>query len=161
MTSQNLALSDHADHASHTARTAHRDNALSYLLVADDTAFGELELAIAALPLCARGRVFVEVQSASDVGVLAVPPRMTVSWLVRDSRSGAPGTAESCHRGTAMERAATAWASEMLCGEVGDAHVWLAGEYRGVAAIHEFLTESLGLPAGVVTTREAYRLGVH
>ena len=157
-----------AQHAGHSAKTKHSTGAPHFLLTSDETSFGELELALAALPLCARGRVFVEVPTPDDIGFLSVPPRMTVTWLARSTRSGAPGTGLACAPGTAVSRAARGWAAEMICGAddlVGDAadlahtEVWLGGNYRGVAAIHEYLTETLGLPDGMVTTREAYRLG--
>lgn len=155
-------------HVGHSAKTKHSAPAPHFLLTGDETTFGELELALAALPLCARGRVFVEVPTPDDIGLLPVPPRMTVTWLARSTRAGAPGTAQVCVPGTAVARAAQGWAAEMICeafehdGDAADlasTEVWLSGDYRGVAAIHEYLTETLGLSADRVTTREAYRLG--
>ncbi|WP_111718437.1 SIP domain-containing protein [Homoserinimonas sp. OAct 916] len=155
-------------HTGHSARTKHTTGAPHFLLTSDETTFAELELALAALPLCARGRVFVEVPTPDHIGLLAVPPRMTVTWLARSTRSGAPGTAEACRPGTAVSRAARAWAAEMICEaaetdsdstELARTQVWLGGDYRGVAAIHEYLTETLGLSDDMITTREAYRLG--
>lgn len=157
-------------HHGHSARTKHSAGAPHFLLTSDETSFAELELALAALPLCARGRVFVEVPTPDDIGFLSVPPRMTVTWLARSIRTGAPGTAKACTPGTAVGRAARGWAAEMIC----DAHeqdddatdatgtrVWLGGDYRGVAAIHEYLTDTLGLSEKMITARDEYRLGSH
>lgn len=164
------------EHSCHSARTKHSAGALHFLVACDETVLPELELALAALPLCARGRVFVEVPSEEDIGFLVVPPRMTVTWLTRSQRAGRPGTGEACQRGTAVARAACAWATEMLCApdmpgapdmlgapEKRAAHqentqVWLGGDYRGVASIHEHLTADLGLPSAAISTRAAYRL---
>lgn len=154
------------EHAGHSARTRHRTGTPHYLVACDETAMPELELAIASLPLCAKGRVFVEVPTPDDIGFLTVPPRMTVTWLPRSVRTGKIGTAESCRRGTAMTRAARGWAAEMLCdidpdderGADQNTQVWLGGDYRGVAAIHEYLTCEIGMSDAAITSREAYRL---
>ncbi|PSL38897.1 siderophore-interacting protein [Labedella gwakjiensis] len=137
-----------------------------FLLACDESAIAELEAMVATLPLCASGRVFVEVASADDIGLIAVPSRMTVTWLPRSARSGAPGTGASCGRGEAVVRAVTAWADEMLCAPAADAvdrpdvrvEVWLGGDYRGVAPAYEHLVHDLGVDATRVTAPVAYRL---
>lgn len=155
-----------SEHSGHSPRTKHRAGTPNFLVACDETGLAELELALASLPLCARGRVFVEVPTEGDIGFLAVPPRMTVTWLARSRRSGEPGTGEACRRGMAVARAAKAWAAEMLCTEEVDeasatttTQVWLGGDYRGVSAVHEYLTDELGLPASAIHTREGYGLG--
>ena len=59
------------DHATHTASTAHIDDRVQSLVVGDETSLTELEAELALLPLCARGRVFVEVGDASQIVSLA------------------------------------------------------------------------------------------
>lgn len=148
------------DHTPHPGKETHPDNRAQFLLVADETSLAELEAALAVLPLCARGRVFVEVPAARDMSVLAVPPRMTVTWLPRSARGGAPGTGTDCAPGEAVTRAVRAWAAEMLCDGPDETQVWLSGDYRGVCELHDLLVGGIGLTPGRVTTPAAYRLGV-
>jgi NADPH-dependent ferric siderophore reductase len=137
-----------------------------FLLACDESATGELEAMIATLPLCASGRVFVEVASVDDIGLIDVPSRMTVTWLPRSARSGRPGTGSACGRGEALSRAVTAWADEMLCEPATDetaqpdvrVEVWLGGDYRGVAPTYEHLVHRLGVDASRVTAPAAYHL---
>jgi hypothetical protein len=106
------------------------------------------------------------VASVDDIGLIPVPSRMTVTWLPRSARSGAPGTGDSCRRGEALSRAVTAWADEMLCeptvaeGESPDVRVevWLGGDYRGVAPTFEHLVHARGVAASRITAPTAYRL---
>ncbi|WP_091184651.1 SIP domain-containing protein [Paramicrobacterium humi] len=128
-----------------------------YLLTADESSIGELEAALQSLPYCARGRVFVEVASAADISHIDVPSRMTVTWLTRSTRTGAPGSGRGCAAGEAMARAVCAWADEMLCGS-DTPHIWLGGHYRGVSAVHEHLVHALAVPADHVVTPAPYGL---
>lgn len=130
-----------------------------YVLTADEGSLAELSAALQTVPYCARGRVFVEVPSEADVQALDVPTRMTVTWLPRSSRTGAPGTGEPCGRGLALRRAVCAWADEMLYQTPDVPHVWLGGDYRGVADVREHLIENLGVPHEQIATPEHYRLG--
>ena len=116
-----------------------------FLLAADESALAELEAMIATLPLCASGRVFVEVDSADDIGLIEVPTRMTVTWLPRSTRSGAPGTGRTCGRGEALARAVTAWADEMLCSDDDETRIDLLGGFLGTADIADHLTERRGV----------------
>src|SRR5699024_899588 len=59
-----------------------------HLVTADENSLLELETFLATLPLCASGRVFIEVPDARDIGVIEAPARMTVTWLARSSRTG-------------------------------------------------------------------------
>ena len=71
---------------------------------------------LATLPARARGQVFVEVQSATDIRELSAPGRFSVCWLVRD-------------KGQSVRRTVDAWLSEMLpvtaCGE-STVYAWVA-----------------------------------
>lgn len=145
-------------------RTAHDDAACrarrharaQYLVVADEHTLVEAEALLATLPLCAAGRVFIEVPDASWIGRIPAPARMTVTWLDRSARRGAPGTAELCRPGVAMTRAAIAYADEMLCDE--DAHgtrVTLLGGYIATADIVEHLTGEHGFDRDDITVRHA------
>ncbi|MEF2978244.1 SIP domain-containing protein [Subtercola sp. YIM 133946] len=64
-----------------------------------------------------RGQVFIEVASTDDIECLDTPELMTVTWLARDCRTGAPGTSEACRPGVALDRAVRAWVSEMSTGD--------------------------------------------
>src|SRR5690606_39077656 len=95
-------------------RRAERQSA-HHLVTADENSLVELEVFLATLPLCASGRIFIEVPEAADIGVIDAPARMTVTWLARSTRSGAPGSGRLCASGAALSRATCAWADEMLC----------------------------------------------
>ena len=71
------------------------------LLAGDETSLETIRVILATLPASARGQVFVEVQSETDVTPLVAPGRFAVCWLVRD-------------RGQALRRSVDAWLGEML-----------------------------------------------
>jgi NADPH-dependent ferric siderophore reductase len=71
------------------------------LLAGDERALETMALILATLPASTRGQVFVEVGTTDQVGALAGPGRVTVSWLVRE-------------RGQSLQRSVDAWCSEML-----------------------------------------------
>ncbi len=129
-----------------------------YLVTADEHSLAELEAYLVTLPLCASGRVFIEVPSVADIGVIDAPARMTVTWLARGSRSGAPGTGRSCAPGQAIARATCAWADEMLCEDERDTRVTLLSGYLGTADIVEHLTDALGMSADAIYVPERFGL---
>ncbi|PRB08312.1 SIP domain-containing protein [Microbacterium sp. MYb64] len=140
-------------------RALRRSTKAQHLIVADERSLAELEAELSTLPLCATGRVFIEVPDAESISAVTVPPRMTVTWLPRASRSGAPGTARRCAQGTAAARAAIAWADEMLCdGAEEHTTVTLLGSFLGTADIAEHLTERLGMDPARITAPERFRL---
>jgi len=106
-------------------------DALRVLFVGDATAVDDLRGALSALPICARGQVFVEVDDASQVVPLAAPGRVSVTWLARDVRSGAVGSGGSCAPGEAAERATRAWLAEMYLDvealAAGEHLIWIGG----------------------------------
>lgn len=128
-----------------------------HLVTADEHSLVELETFLATLPLCATGRVFIEVPDVSDIGVIDAPARMTVTWLARSSRSGEPGSGRSCARGAALSRATCAWADEMLCDEQ-PTHITLLGGYLGTADIVDHLTGTLNVPASAIHAPERFNL---
>ena len=138
-------------------RRAERQSA-HHLVTADENSLVELEVFLATLPLCASGRVFIEVPEASDIGVIDAPARMTVTWLARSSRSGAPGSGRSCASGSALSRATCAWADEMLCDGDTPTNVTLFGGYLGTADIVEHLTGVLHVPADSIHAPERFGL---
>ena len=71
------------------------------LLAGDERALETIRVIVATLPARARGQVFIEVQSESDIETLIAPGRFAVCWLVRD-------------RGQALRRSVDAWLGEML-----------------------------------------------
>ncbi|WP_341934878.1 SIP domain-containing protein [Microbacterium sp. LWO14-1.2] len=129
-----------------------------HLVTADENSLAELEAFLATLPLCASGRIFIEVAQASDIGVIDAPGRMTVTWLARDRRSGAPGTGRSCAPGQALTRATCAWADEMLCDDEDETHITLLGGYLGTADIVEHLTGALDVDAHRIHAPERFGL---
>jgi NADPH-dependent ferric siderophore reductase len=140
------------DHAAHTAATAHHDDRVQFVVVGDETSLAELEAELSLLPLCARGRVFIEVAEPSQVVPLAAPIRMTVTWLPRSVRSGRPGTGERCQRGEAAVRALRAWTAEMLCDGPGSTRAIVTGGYGLVEDVRDHLSGEVGMaPEAVVT----------
>lgn len=140
-------------------RATRRSAKAQHLIVADEGSLAELEAALATLPLCATGRVFIEVPDADAISTIAVPPRMTVAWLPRASRSGAPGTGRRCTQGEAAARAAIAWADEMLCdGAEEHTTVTLLGGFLGSADIAEHLTDRLGVDPERISAPARFRL---
>ncbi|PCE14878.1 phage tail protein [Microbacterium sp. SZ1] len=129
-----------------------------HLVTADENSLAELEAFLATLPLCASGRIFIEVAQTSHIGVIDAPGRMTVTWLARDRRSGAPGTGRSCAPGQALARATCAWADEMLCDIEDETHITLLGGYLGTADIVEHLTGTLEVDAHRIHAPERFGL---
>lgn len=140
-----------------TRRSAQRTRA-QFLVAADESSLTELEVTLAALPLCAAGRVFVEVPDASWIAPLPVPARMTVTWLDRSRRSGAPGTGGRCTAGTALSRAVTAWADEMMCNPDDATSVILLGGYLGTADIVDHLVDRLGVAPAAISAPARFGL---
>ncbi|WP_243224928.1 SIP domain-containing protein [Microbacterium sp. CIAB417] len=129
-----------------------------HLVTADENSLADLEMFLAALPLCATGRIFIEVADESGIGRVQAPPRMTVTWLARSSRSGAPGTGRGCTPGMALSRATCAWADEMLCEDGAATTVTLLGGYLGTADIVEHLTVALDVPTSSIHAPEQFGL---
>ncbi|TWX40452.1 hypothetical protein ES689_03070 [Frigoribacterium sp. ACAM 257] len=106
-------------------------DAIRVLFAGDASSVPTLRAMLAALPICARGQVFVEVDTAAEIESLPSPGRVTVTWLARDRRSGAPGTGLSCAPGEAVERAVRAWLAEMYvdADALAEAEhlIWLGG----------------------------------
>lgn len=71
------------------------------LLAGSETDLALMRTALATLDARARGQVFIEVQSDSDIEHLDAPGRFAICWLVRD-------------RGQSLRRSVDAWLSEML-----------------------------------------------
>ena len=92
------------------------DVAKRILLAGDEAALPTIRTILATLPAKARGQVFIEVQSESDIELLVAPGRFCVCWLVRD-------------RGRSLRRSVDAWLSEMLPTSAFDDHsvyAWIA-----------------------------------
>lgn len=142
------------DHSSHTAETAHHDDRVQFIVVGDETSLPQVEAELALLPLCARGRVFVEVEDAEHIVPISAPIRMTVTWLTRATRSGRPGTGERCARGAAASRAVRAWAAEMLCDGPGATQAVVTGGFSLVSEVRELLLDEVGMTADAVVTPE-------
>ncbi|GGF46925.1 hypothetical protein GCM10010922_23390 [Microbacterium sorbitolivorans] len=146
---------DFAAHDDSSCRSRRHARA-QYLIVADERSLAELELALVALPICASGRVFIEVPDASWIGTLQAPPRMSVTWLDRSVRRGEVGSAELCRPGQAMTRAAIAYADEVLCDDDAcETNVTLLAGYVATADIVEHLTTRRGIDRESITVTEA------
>ncbi|KAA9111159.1 SIP domain-containing protein [Microbacterium rhizomatis] len=146
---------------------ASRHTRVQHLITADETSLADLEVLLATLPMCSTGRVFIEIPDASWQAELDIPARMTVTWLDRSTRSGAPGTGRGCMPGEALARAVTAWSDEMLCGDASHTpgaapgaatRIFLLGGYLGTADIVDHLTDSLGIAAEGIHTPERFGL---
>ena len=98
------------------------------LLAGVESDLAVIETIVATLPAKARGRVFIEVDSAdripaADAPRLEVPGRMCVTFLVRD-------------RGQSLRAATDAWLAEMLPIEADREHrvyAWISGDDRAHA----------------------------
>ncbi|WP_203135872.1 SIP domain-containing protein [Microbacterium sp. JZ31] len=146
-----------SEHSAAACR-AQRHTRVQHLVTADEQSLVDLEMLLSTLPICAMGRVFIEVPDASWISHVAAPPRMVVTWLDRSARSGAPGTGRSCAPGAALTRAVTAWADEMMCDEGDQTRVDLLGGYLGTADIADHLTERLGVAPERIGTPERFGL---
>lgn len=85
--------------AAHVAWNPQRADRM--LLAGNEACLGTIRLILATLDPAARGQVFLEVDSESDIQQLDAPGRFSVSWLVRE-------------RGQRLTRSVEAWLSEML-----------------------------------------------
>lgn len=152
-------MSETIAHNADTCRSTKHSRA-RHLIAADENSLVDLEVLLATLPLCSTGRIFVEVPDESHIVALAVPARMTLTWLDRSRRSGTPGSGRSCTPGVALARAVTAWADEMLCDACDDdaTSVTLLGGYLGTADIVDHLTERLAIPAEAISVPERFGL---
>lgn len=140
------------------ARRASRRPQAQHLITADENSLAELEVLLATLPLCAVGRVFIEVADQDDVSVVSAPPRMTVTWLPRTRRGGVRRAI-----GETLSRAAMAWADEMLCEDSEGAmrtEVTLLGGYLSTADIVEHLTGACGVEPTAIHAPARYGLPV-
>jgi NADPH-dependent ferric siderophore reductase len=146
------------EHSAHTGATAHRGDRVQFVVTADETSLAELQSELALLPLCATGRVFVEIPEPKDAFQLQVPMRMTVAWLPRSVRGGRPGTGERCAPGQALRRAVRAWSAEMLCDGPGDTQAILTGGFRAVSRVYELLAGEVGMPDEHIAAPERYAL---
>lgn len=118
-------------------RAAARAARVQVLVTADERSLLELEMLAATLPMCATGRVFIEVADASQITQIDLPPRMTVTWLDRSVRGAASGELAG--------RAALAWAGEMLCTADNTNRVYLLNE---ASAEHVRRHLEIGLSVG-------------
>lgn len=146
--------------AARATRRAARRPRVQHLITADEHSLAELEAVLATLPLCAVGRVFIEVPDAESVSTVVAPPRMTVTWLPRSRRTAGIGETARCAPGQAVSRAAGAWADEMICTDVEGlrTEAILLGGYLGTADIVEHLVDDLGLPVDAIDTPARYGL---
>lgn len=146
--------SEHND----AACRASRHTRVQHLVTADETSLAELEALLATLPICSTGRVFIEVPDASWIGRVVAPARMTIAWLDRSRRGGAPGTGRACAPGQALARAVSAWAGEMLCCDDDATRVVLLGGYLGTAEIVDELVTRHGVEPLSIHTPERFGL---
>ena len=147
------------EHNASACRTS-RHSRVQHLITADENSLTDLEVLLATLPICSTGRLFIEIPDASWQTPLSTPARMTVTWLDRSLRSGAPGTGRGCAPGAALSRAVTAWADEMLCESASCAgtRIFLLGGFLGTADIVDHLTDRLGVGPDAIHTPERFGL---
>lgn len=140
------------------ARRVARRGIVQHLIAADETSLAQVQALLATLPICATGRVFIEVPDASWIAPLDVPGRMTVTWLDRSRHTGRVGSGRCCGRGEALSRAVNAWADEMMCAADDHTRVFLLGGYLGTADIVDHLGERLGRAVGSLHVPAEYGL---
>ncbi|WGD36896.1 SIP domain-containing protein [Lysinibacter sp. HNR] len=120
-------------------RRSHRKRVLDlpqYLIVGDENSLTQVEWGIATLPLCASGRIFIEVERSEQIVHLDVPARMVVTWLVRQH----PHITSAAGDKTA--RAVSAWASEMICDDAPRVQAWLMGDDNLVSRLRDTLSRN-------------------
>lgn len=134
-------------------------DAIRVLFAGDASSLPALREMLASLPICARGQVFVEVGSVAEVEELASPGRVTVTWLARDRRSGAPGSGRSCAPGEALDRAVRAWLAEMYVDAEALAEaehlIWLGGPEGFAWDLRRDLHDTVSPHQGVSSDRGA------
>ena len=134
-------------------------DAIRVLFAGDASSVPTLRAMLAALPICARGQVFVEVDTAAEIEALPSPGRVTVTWLARDRRTGAPGTGRSCAPGEAVERAVRAWLAEMYVDAESLAEaehlIWLGGPEGFAWDLRRDLHDMVPPRRGVSSDRDA------
>ena len=140
------------------ARRVARRGIVQHLIAADESSIAELQALLATLPICAIGRVFIEVPDASWIGGLEVPGRMTLTWLDRSRHTGRVASGRCCSRGEALSRAVNAWADEMMCADDDQTTVFLLAGYLGTADIVDHLGEHLGRGVDSLHVPAEYRL---
>lgn len=150
-------MSISAEHNDAACRSS-RHTRVQHLITADETSLAEMDALLSTLPICSTGRIFVEVPDASWITAIAAPARMTVTWLDRSRRGGAPGTGRACAPGQALVRAVTGWAGEMLCCDDDATRIFLLGGYLGTAEIVEELTNRYGVEAAAIHTPARFGL---
>lgn len=133
-----------------------------FFIAADEDHLLELATVIATMPWCASGQIFIEVADASSIETLAVPSRVSVRWLIRSERSGAPGTATRCGKGQALLRATQAWIAEM-CPDRADAanestKAYLLSDYIRSADLLDELVLNANFKAHQIHTAEKFAL---
>ena len=94
-------------------RRLERSTREEFFIAVDEEHLLELATITATMPWCASGQIFIEVSDKNKITELSVPDRISVRWLVRAERTGAPGTGARCGKGETLIRATHAWASEM------------------------------------------------
>jgi len=82
------------------------------LIAGDASDLPEIHGMLTELPENAYGQVFVEVALDEQVRALPAPPRVTVTWLVRSTRSSLVAPLVFADHGEALAQALTAWAGE-------------------------------------------------
>ncbi|MDX2378077.1 siderophore-interacting protein [Microbacterium sp. LRZ72] len=150
-------MSDHTTHSPAACR-ASRHTRVQHLITADEHSLAELEVLLATLPICSTGRVFIEVPGADWIAPVTAPSRMVVTWLDRSRRSGEPGSGRGCVSGSALTRAVTAWADEMLCEDEDHTRIHLLGGYLGTADIVDHLTERRAVARDAIHTPARFGL---
>lgn len=150
-------MSVSAEHNDAACRSS-RHTRVQHLITADENSLAEMEALLSTLPICSTGRIFVEVPDETWIGAIAAPARMTVTWLDRSRRGGAPGTGRGCAPGQAVTRAVAGWAGEMLCCDDDATRIFLLGAYLGTVEIVDELTSRHGVDAGSIHTPARFGL---
>jgi NADPH-dependent ferric siderophore reductase len=96
----------------------HRHRALEPVLIAGDLEdLPAIEHVLSLLPDDAYGRVFIETLYDDQARTLAVPKRVTVTWLARAVRPSAIRPLVFAARGEALTGAIAGWVAEWMPGD--------------------------------------------
>jgi NADPH-dependent ferric siderophore reductase len=132
------------------------------LLAGDASDLRDLRALISTLPADAYGQVYVEVSDAEQVERLATPPRVAVTWLVRESGSERED-GSTAERGLLLAAAVEGWIAEWMPAGVRDDRriAWvgcsalprIADRYR-VLQERSMTASAMGLPTVEVDEAE-------
>jgi len=162
---------------SHVGSDWHPGDAHQLLLVGDGTAAPAIAAILESLPSERSAHAIIEIPDAADVLSLALPPRVTVDWVV--APHGEPGgsllpavrewvaTRPDIVRSTLAAETQTVaeQGQDDLLWEVPEAptgshlYAWMAGEAGAITAIRRYLVRDVGIDRGQIAFMGYWKRG--